>query len=80
MNIEMLIDFLFWCLMINLGLYVFWVMIFWCAHDWVYRFHSKMFKLSVETFDAVIYGFLGAYKIMMIMFVIVPYVALNLMG
>ena len=29
-----------------------WAGVFVFAHDWMFRMHSRWFKLSVETFDA----------------------------
>ena len=49
-------------LIIWLGMIVF-------AHDWGYRLHSRWFKLSVETFDAINYCGIAAYKIGMFLLI-----------
>ena len=50
------------------------------AHDWGYRLHSRWFKLSVETFDAINYGGLAAYKVGIFLLNLVPLVALYLIS
>lgn len=42
----------------------------------MYRMHRKLFKMSVETFDAIHYAGLAFHKILIIVFIIGPYVAL----
>lgn len=48
------------------------------AHDFVYRMHSKWFKVSVEKFDAIHYAGIAFYKIIIFVFNIVPYLALQI--
>ncbi|MHA1529353.1 MAG: DUF6868 family protein [Alphaproteobacteria bacterium] len=54
----------------------------WClfAPDWVYRMRSRWFPLPRETYDAMIYGFLGVFKMVFIVFNLVPYLALSIVG
>ena len=53
---------------------------FWLAHDWVYRFHSRIFKLPVETFDAIHYAGMAFFKIGIFLLNLVPYLALLIIG
>jgi len=76
MTIEFLQALLGWCLLLNVGLLLGWVLFFWLAHDFVYRVHGKMFKLSVETFDAIHYGGMAIFKIGIFLFNLIPYLAL----
>jgi hypothetical protein len=46
---------LLWCVGINYGVLLVWFGVFVYAHDWMYRLHTRWFKLSVETFDALHY-------------------------
>jgi hypothetical protein len=55
-----------------------WFGVFVYAHDWMYRLHTRWFKLSGETFDALHYAGLSIYKIGIILFNLVPLVALSL--
>jgi len=44
--------------------------------DLVYRMQSKFFTISRETFNVVFYSFLGLFKIVFLVFNVVPYAAL----
>ena len=80
MTIEMLRAFLGWCAVINLGLLLLWFLFFVLAHDWMYKFYGKWFKLSTETFDATHYGGMALYEVGILLFVLVPYFALRIVG
>ena len=80
MTIDLVRDALLWCLIINIGILLWWFLFFSLAHDWVYQFHGKWFKLSVEKFDAIQYGGIAFYKICIFLFNIVPYFALCIVG
>ena len=79
MDIHMLCVFFMWCTIINLGLLILMFLILVFAGEWIYRLHAKWFPMPRETFNVVIYSFLGLYKIALIMFNLVPYVALLIM-
>ncbi len=78
MTIETMRAVLGWCSIINMGLLLWWFLIVTFAHDWVYRFHSKWFKLSVESFDAIHYAGIAFFKVAIFVFNIVPYFALGI--
>ena len=80
MTIDLVRDALLWCFIINIGILLWWFLFFSLAHDWVYRFHGKWFKLSVERFDAIHYASMAFYKICIFVFNIVPYFALCIVG
>jgi hypothetical protein len=69
---------LLWCVGMNYALLLVWFGVFVYAHDWVYRMHTRWFKLSVETFDAVNYAGMAIYKIGIILLNLVPLVVLYL--
>ena len=48
--------------------------------EWIYRLHSTWFTLPRETFNALLYGFPGVFKLLVIVFNAVPFVVLSLMG
>ena len=55
---------LLWCVGLNYLLLFIWSGVFVFAHDWMFRMHSRWFKLSVETFDAIHYaGVKGGVKV-----------------
>jgi len=80
MNIELLRTFFGWCTVIHMGLLVFSSILIMVAKDWAYSIHSKLFSISRESFNTMIYGFLGVYKLLLFVFCLVPYIALLIMS
>ncbi len=80
MDIQTLIRFFMWCTIINGGLLVLWSAMCIFAPDLVYRTQSKWFPIPRETFNVFIYSFLGLFKIVFLVFNVVPYVALLIVG
>ncbi len=78
MTLEIIRDVLAWCAVINIGLLLWWLLFFVIAHDWMYRFHGRWFKLSVGKFDAINYAGMAFYKISIWLFNIVPYLAIRI--
>ncbi len=78
MSIEMVRNFLLWCAIINCGLLIVGVVIITLAHDWVYRLNSRLFRLSVEQFDTINYAWIVFFKTGIILFNLVPYIALRI--
>ena len=76
MTIQMLRAFFGWCTVIN-GALLIWATLF-CilAGDWIYRIHSRWFPMSHQAFTLVSYCFIGGMKIIVLMFNLVPYIAL----
>jgi hypothetical protein len=71
---------LLWCVGLNYIVLIIWFGGFVFAHDWMYRMHTRWFKLTVETFDAMHYAGLSIYKIGIILLNLVPLVALYLVS
>ena len=71
-------ELLLWSLAINYAVLLIWFGAFVCAHDWMYRMHTRWFKLPVETFDALHYTGLTIYKIGVLLLNLVPLIALYL--
>jgi len=67
---------LVWCTGINYGILVVWFAVFVLAHDALYRLHTRWFRLSVETFDALHYGGMTVYKVGILLLNLAPLVAL----
>ena len=80
MTIELLREFLLWCTVINSGLLLWWFLLFSLAHDWLYRFHGRWFRLSGERFDYAHYLGMALFKVGIFLFNLVPYCALLLAG
>jgi hypothetical protein len=80
MDIQTLTEFFKWCTIINVGLLVFWTFWFLAVPDLTFRLQRAWFSGSRETWDLVMYGFLGVFKLFVIIFNIVPWVALLIIG
>jgi len=80
MDIQTLTRFFMWCTIMNGALLVFWATVCLLAPDLVYRAKTKWFPIPRETFNVVIYSLLGLFKIVFLVFNVVPYVALLIVG
>ena len=76
MSIETAREALLWCTIINYGVLVGWFLCFILVHDWIYQLHGRWFHLSTEQFDAVHYAGMALFKIGILLFNLVPSVAL----
>lgn len=73
-------DVLFWCSVINVVLLLASVLLYRSMRNLAHRLHGKWFHLSSDKMDAIVYAMLGFYKICIIVFNIVPYIALRIVG
>jgi hypothetical protein len=76
MSIEIITKVLAWCTTINLCLLIFWFIFFTAAHDWIYRVHNKWYKVSADQFNTIHYSAMVFYKIVFLVFNLIPYLAL----
>lgn len=75
MNTDTIKEILLCSLAINYGVFIIWSAVFILAHDWMYRLHSRWFKISVETFDALHYAGMAVYKIGIFLLNFAPLIA-----
>jgi hypothetical protein len=80
MTLETIRDALAWCSVMNIILLLVWFIMFALAHDWVYRMHSKWYKLSQDAFNTIHYSGIAFFKIVIFVFNIVPYLALRIVA
>lgn len=78
MTVEIVREALLWCAVINYGVLIVWFLVFSLAHDWIYQLHSRWFRLPLERFDAIHYGGMAIYKVGVLLFNLVPYIALTI--
>ncbi|MHB1174728.1 MAG: DUF6868 family protein [Sulfuriferula sp.] len=71
---------LLWCAAINYAILFVWFAVFVLAHDWMYRLHTRWFRLSVETFDTVHYASMATCKLGIFLLNLVPFIALAAMS
>ena len=80
MDIDSIKAFFMWCTILNFALLLLSFLIYVCAADWAYRIHNKWYSISRETFNVAIYSFLGLYKVLVIVFNLIPFIALVIVG
>jgi hypothetical protein len=71
---------LLWCTVIDYGILLVWFLAFVFAHDWMHRLHGRWFRLSREQFDALHYAGMSIFKIGILLFNLVPLIALSTLG
>ncbi|MFZ6749931.1 DUF6868 family protein [Undibacterium sp. Ren11W] len=76
MPVNELKEILLWCVGINYVILLVWFGVFFLTHDWLFRTHTRWFKVSAETFDALNYAGMAMYKIGILLFNLVPWIAL----
>jgi len=80
MVIEKIRSVLGWCIVLNIGLLLWWVLWMIFAHDWVYQVQSLVVDISVEEMDIIHYSAMAFHKLLIIVFNVVPYIALRIVG
>ena len=80
MTFETIRSVLAWCSVINLGLLIWWVLFIRLFHDWTFRFHKKWVPISEEQFDALHYAGMALFKMGILLFNLVPYLAMRIVG
>jgi len=80
MDITTIKTFFMWCMILNLGVLIFSsIMCMFCA-DFSFRMNNRFFGISREAFNTLIPCFIGFYKVIVIVFSVVPYIALEIVG
>lgn len=78
MTIEIARNFFLWCSIINYAVLLVWALPFAFWHDGLYRWWCRWARISPEQFDMLNIGGISIYKIAIIVFNIVPCIALYL--
>jgi hypothetical protein len=80
MSIDAARDFFLWCTIINYAILLVWFLLFVSARDWMHRFHGRWFRLPGDRFDTLHYGGMAVFKIGILLFNLVPLIALWIVG
>ncbi len=80
MDISQLTEFFGWMSVINIGLFLFSVIMMAALKKTVGKLHSKLFAVEEQDLYGIYLTVLGQYKILVIVFNIVPYIALTAIG
>jgi len=80
MTLEFTRTFLLWFTVLNYAVLIVWFLAFAVAHDAMLRIHGRWFHLSHEHFNAVHYAGMSIYKIGILLFGLVPFIVLSIVG
>jgi hypothetical protein len=80
MTIETLTAFFGWCALINIGLMLLTTVTLLVGHESIIRIHSRMFGLEKPELQRAYFQYLAQFKIAVLVFSIVPYIALKMIG
>lgn len=79
-TISQLTEFLGWASVINIGyLFLASIMIIFMKGT-MFSIHKKMFDIDEKELNSKYFDFLSTYKIMTLVFMVAPYIALKIMG
>jgi hypothetical protein len=76
MTISEIREMLGWCSLINFILLWLSFILLVPMRGWVYKIHSKLFPITESQFNIAVYAFMNAYKLLIFVFNIVPWIAL----
>lgn len=79
-SIETIREFLGWCSVINIGMLTISTIMLTIMRSWVVNIHAVMTGVSEAELPRIYIEFLGNYKILIIVFNVVPYLSLLLMA
>ena len=80
MTVDILREVLGWCAVINIGLLIFSAIFVVSLRGPISRIHAKMFNLNESDISLAYFRYLAQYKIAIIVFNIIPYFALRIVG
>jgi len=75
-----LTELLGWASIINIGYLLMSALVLILAREFVVSVHSRLFNVSPKDLPSIYFNFLAGYKTLSLIFCIVPYVSLKLMG
>ena len=78
MSIETVRNALLWCSVIDYAVLLLWFLILILPHQWMYRLSGSPFHLTAEQFDALNLAGIMLFKLLIIIFNLVPYIALRI--
>ncbi|MEM7466982.1 MAG: DUF6868 family protein [Pseudomonadota bacterium] len=80
MTIELVMRFLGWTACINIAFLLWWFLAVMFMRDTVYRLHTRLFNLTQNQFDVIHYSGMAASKLLVLIFNVAPYIALEIIN
>lgn len=79
-SIDLIKEFFGWCSVINIAMLFVSTLMIMVLRGFIVKIHAYLTGVSEEDLPRIYLEFLGNYKILIIMFNVVPYVALSIMA
>jgi hypothetical protein len=67
-----------WCTVIKYVVLVVWFLLYMLPHQWLHQVCARWFRLTAEQFDAINFAGIALYKLGILLFNLVPDVALRI--
>ena len=80
MDMHTLTAFFMWCTILNGGLLILSFLMLISAGDLAYKIHGRWFPMPRETYNAALFSFVAIFKMLWLIFNLVPFVALLIIG
>jgi len=69
-----------WATVMNWAIFFFWFAIYANAKEWIQKYHGKWFELTPQQFDQIHYAGMAMFKLGILLFNLVPSLALRIVG
>jgi len=79
-HLDVIAGILIRCFIGGMVLLAVWFVWFSFAGDWIYQVHSRWFQIPRQTFDAIHYAGMAVTKIVIILFFLLPRIAIKLIS
>jgi len=80
LTISQLTELLGWATVINIGIFLLVTVALSTMKSFTMKIHSKMFGLQEEELNRAYFRYLANFKLMITVFILVPYLSLKIMG
>jgi len=80
MNLDQLTELFKWMVLINIALLILSALLIVTFRKMICSLHGKLFSIDEDKLPIIFYAYLGFYKIMIIVFNIVPYLSLLILN
>ena len=78
MNLEQLTELFKWMTIINIGLLLLSSVLIIMLKNVLGKYHGKLFGIKEGSVNLMAYGYLGMFKVLIIVFILVPFISLML--
>ncbi len=76
MDLDLLQRFFMWCTIVSFGIYLLSAISVFTFRGFVLALHKKLFRMSEDAVDLAMHQYLGTFKLLTIIFFLVPWLAL----